>query len=55
MGPGDYNGLFLNEAPMSSADWTSVPPGHLPSMPAEGNESALNSWESAWIDLGGEG
>ena len=56
MGPGDCNGLFLNDAALGSVERTSVAPAHIPSMPpTDGNDSALSSWESAWIDLGGEG
>jgi hypothetical protein len=56
MGPGEHNGYLLNEASLGSAEWTSGTHGHLPSIaPAEGNDSVAGSWESAWIDLGGEG
>jgi len=57
MGPGEVNGFMTNPGHSGPADLTkAVPPGVLPAIPSgESNDGPGWSWESAWIDLGGEG
>jgi hypothetical protein len=57
MGPVELNGLFVFNNLLGSTELTNaLSPGIPPTLSApDGNEGPGRCWESAWIDLGGEG